>query len=323
MDYDHHTMEKTSLQIHFEDRIGTEFERLCFAYILRIRDWISIDWYGQLGKDRGRDIEGQISISGNIINVCYQCANHQRLSFKKAKDDIDKIIHGPKGIPDEFVLILGGKISASMRDKVTEYALSQGIPKVDIWSGTELEERLRKETPDILRRFSEGESFPESKEALHLFVIQSSEFHDNDILELLAQCFDRPAFTTPFMNESSLPDFKKAISDTIEALNTGIHRLRDGTIIRQIPTRHHIRNQPTRDILSNIVDNLAKLRARFDSLSKGGEIRHCGCGDPDCPVYMVSERAVIEMDQIREEILLQYQSIYPEFNVHSPRFHRY
>ena len=45
----------------------------------------------------------------------------------------------------------------------------------------------------------------------------------------MAECFDRPAFDTPFRDESNVPDFKKAITDTIEALNTGIHRLRDGT----------------------------------------------------------------------------------------------
>jgi hypothetical protein len=39
------------LPIHFEDRSGTEFERLCFAYLLRAFDWKTIDWYGQLGGD--------------------------------------------------------------------------------------------------------------------------------------------------------------------------------------------------------------------------------------------------------------------------------
>jgi len=29
--------------IHFEDRSGTEFERLCFAYLLRAFEWKAID----------------------------------------------------------------------------------------------------------------------------------------------------------------------------------------------------------------------------------------------------------------------------------------
>jgi len=52
-------------------------------------------------------------------------------------------------------------------------------------------------------------------------------------------CRLNPAFYTPFNSESSIPAFKKAITDTIEAINTGVHRLRDGTEIRRIPNRRH------------------------------------------------------------------------------------
>ncbi len=48
-------MEKVVLPIHFEDRSGAEFERLCFAYVIRTREWDRVDWYGQLGGDRGRN----------------------------------------------------------------------------------------------------------------------------------------------------------------------------------------------------------------------------------------------------------------------------
>ncbi len=46
--------ESTVLPIHFEDRSGTEFKRLNFAYLLRACEWKSIDWYGQLGGDSGK-----------------------------------------------------------------------------------------------------------------------------------------------------------------------------------------------------------------------------------------------------------------------------
>jgi uncharacterized protein affecting Mg2+/Co2+ transport len=42
--------------IHFEDQSGQDFERLAFAYILREEEWDTIDWYGQLGSERERDI---------------------------------------------------------------------------------------------------------------------------------------------------------------------------------------------------------------------------------------------------------------------------
>lgn len=47
--------EVTVKRIHFEDFSGPEFERLSFAYLLRAFEWKTIDWYGQLGGDSGRD----------------------------------------------------------------------------------------------------------------------------------------------------------------------------------------------------------------------------------------------------------------------------
>jgi len=149
-------------RIHFEDRGGPEFERLAFAYILRVEEWESIHWYGQLGSDHGRDIWGTLSNRDRHSTVCYQCANHQRLVFNKAKEDIDKICSGPNKIPHRFVLIVGGKVSANMRTRIATYASSKGISATEVWSGPEFEERLRKDTPDLIRRFCDGIGFPES-----------------------------------------------------------------------------------------------------------------------------------------------------------------
>ena len=82
--------------------------------------------------------------------------------FRKAKEDIDKICSGPNKIPHRFVLIVGGKVSANMRTRVAEYASSKGRSIVEVWSGPEFEERLRRDTPDLIRRFCEGIGFPES-----------------------------------------------------------------------------------------------------------------------------------------------------------------
>jgi hypothetical protein len=58
---------------------------------------------------------------------------------------------------------------------------------------------------------------------------------DMEILTLMAQVFDRPAFTERFARPRPFPDFRKAISDTIEALNTGLRRTRDGFEIGGYP----------------------------------------------------------------------------------------
>lgn len=308
-------IEKTVHPIHFEDYSGQEFERLAFAYILRTEEWDKIDWYGQLGSDRGRDIWGILSNRDWNSNICYQCANHQKITFQKAKEDLDKICAGPNKIPSKFVLIIGGKISAKLRDKMADYIKIKNIPKYEIWSGIEFEERLRKNTPGLVQRFCNGVVFPEEVSDLSMFIVETKDFTDSLILKAYASCFDRPAFTTPFSQESNLFHFKKAISDTIEALQTGIHRLRDGTVVKRFPSILEISDVGLQKSLKNIVINLQKLRSVYDVLLRSGDIKLCGCGQEDCPVHILSRKACDDMDRLRNEILVQFKEIYPKFTV--------
>lgn len=308
-------IEITVQPIHFEDRSGQEFERLAFAYLLRIEEWDTIDWYGQLGSDRGRDIWGVLSNRGWNSAVCYQCANHQKIAFNKAKEDIDKICAGPNEIPSKFVLISGGKVSANMKTRIANYAKKKGIYSTEVWSGSEFEERLRKDTPSLIKRFCDGVVFPEKVTDLSTFILEAKEFDDEKLLNAYASCFDRPAFTTPFNQESNLFHFKKAISDTIEALQTGVHRLRDGTIIKRFPSISEITDSMVQQSLMEIVVDLQKLRAAYDNFLKSGEIRPCGCDQKDCPVHFLSTRACHEMDRLRNDILHKFRRIYSKFNV--------
>jgi hypothetical protein len=306
-------MEVTVLPIHFEDRSGAEFERLSFAYLLRIKHWKYIDWYGQLGKDRGRDIYGTIETDEKAERIyVYQCANHQKIALKKAKEDIEKILKGPKTMPDSFILIVGGRISGNLKDKIIDFAKSKGIYGCEVWSGIEFEERLRRDTPDLIKRFVEGVPFPETAKELKSFVF-NDDFSDIDILQQFSTCFDRPAFRTRFWQESSLPAFKKAITDTIEALNTGIYRLRDGTIIKRIKSVHAIKNPEVKATIKEIIKELEKLRYNYDKLLRNGEIKLCGCNKPECPVHYMSDKACRVMDDLRFNILIKFKEIYPEF----------
>ncbi|NJO16456.1 MAG: hypothetical protein HC877_12150 [Thioploca sp.] len=301
--------------IHFEDRSGQDFERLTFAYLLRIEEWDTIDWYGQLGSDRGHDIWGVLSNRRWNSTICYQCANHQRIVFKKAQEDIDKICAGPNQTPFKFVLIVGGKVSANMKARVIAYAKGKQISNAEVWSGPEFEERLRRDTPSLIQRFCNGVVFPESVSDISTFILEAKDFNDTKLLDAYASCFDRPAFTTPFHQESSLFHFKKAISDTIEALQTGIHRLRDGTIIKRFPSISEITDAKIKQSLKEITVEFQRLRSAYDNLLRTGEIRLCGCGQNDCPVHMLSPKACHEMDLIRNNILSKFKKIYPKFNV--------
>jgi len=295
---------------------GTAFERLAFAYLLRsIPDHQRIDWYGQLGGDRGRDI-WVVTKTGE--HLCYQCANHQRLSFDKAKQDIAKVLSGPEGIPHAFIVIVGGKVSANMKDRVEKHIRGCSVADGQVWSGTEFEERIRRDASDLFERFCNGVPFPETAQALKAFALGSGKATDTDIVTRLAECFDRPAFTTPFREESNLPDFKQAVTDTIEALNTGIRRLRDGTEIDRGPTRHHTIDPEIKAKLAAIVGKLIDLRAAYDRLIGTGEIRQCGCGQKNCCVHMIDRQAAVLMDRLRTEILVAYRGVHAGFDVPLP-----
>ncbi len=300
------------LPIHFEDRSGSEFERLCFAYLARSFTWRTIDWYGQLGGDGGRDIW---AVRDDGTTECFQCANHARLRLRKVTDDLRKLAAGSLGLPDRFTVIAGGRVSAALRTKIIDLARQEGIHQAEVWSGPEFEERLRRDQPTLIRRFVEGVPLPESAEALRSLT-QDLEVDDDEILALMAECFDRPAFTTPFMQESSIPDFKKAITDTIEALNTGVRRLRDGTEIGRIPRRSELKDPAKRAALARVVDSLVALRAEFDSLIRSGDLRPCGCKVAECPVFFVSHHAARAMDRLRSQALAEFATVAPSLVPH-------
>lgn len=291
-------------RIHFEDRSGFEFERLCLAYLVRTEKYKSIDWLGQAGSDEGRDIWIEYE---NGQTCCYQCANYRKFEFDKVKKDIDKLV-ASKAIPVKFVLVAGASISSKARDKIKDYAAKNGIVQVEIWSGVEFEERLRRDTPDLVKRFVLGEAFPEN-------ATTTTDLSDDGVVKNLVECFDRPAFTTKFRDEVSIPDFGKAVSDTIEVLNTGVYRLRDGTIINRIPSRHSLKDARVKRVFSLITDKLIELRKSLNQFISSRDIRHCECGDPNCPVYLMSDLACKALDAQREDIFCALREVYPEFQL--------
>lgn len=41
------------------------------------------------------------------------------------------------------------------------YTRNDGINNVEVWSGADIEENMRLQAPELLKRFFEGDSFPE------------------------------------------------------------------------------------------------------------------------------------------------------------------
>jgi hypothetical protein len=290
---------RTVAPIHFEDFDGHQYERLVFVYLLRTERWRSLEWYGQSGSDLGRDIWGILE-SGESLAV--QCANRKMLTAAKISRDLNAVVRARNGAPDSFLVVSGSAVSAKVRDKVQEEAQKLRISRCNIWSAVEFEERLRRDAESVLRRFVDGEVFPDDPTALQI-VANAESVDDATVVEHLISAFHRPAFTTPFHQESSLPAFRQAIGDTIQGLNTGIWLTRDGKEIGRLPSRHQLASQTLRDVLDQVVAELVQLRARFEELVRDGEIRPCGCGIRDCDVFFFSSIAAKEMDALRNIIL--------------------
>jgi hypothetical protein len=147
--------------VHFEEQSGIQFERMAFAFLYKAEEWDSLIWLGQTGSDGGRDIWG---MKGKD-SYCYQCANYRKLVLKKITKDIDKLLK-EKCIPTYFTIICGGTVSVKQREQIQAHAAAAGFHNTAVWSGVEFEERMRKHAPDILRRFVNGEEFPEFPEKL-------------------------------------------------------------------------------------------------------------------------------------------------------------
>jgi len=307
---------RTVQSLHFEDLDGKNFERLVFAYHVRITRWRSIEWYGQTGSDLGRDI---ICVRDNDFPngeiICVQCVNRSKFTLAKAKKDINNACEAPSGKPDRFRFVCRTNLSAEFRDSVKAHAKSKQVYECDLWSGEEFEEFLRKNTESLLKRFFEGEEYPDSGSDIKKFVAELPVSSDAEIFALMAGLFDRPAFYTPFRCESSVPAFKQAIADTIEALNTGVHRLRDGTVIRRIPSRHQLKEDGEKKALAEIEHKLTDLRTSFEQFMRSKEIRPCGCDNPNCFMFVISHNAGEVMDRLRTEILDGFRRIYPKFDV--------
>lgn len=137
---------------------------------------------------------------------------------------------------------------------------------------------------------------------------------DQIIIEGFLPCFDRPMFITPFYLECNLPNFEQVISDTIEAINTGIYRLRDGKIIKNIIPKTELRDKDILKEIDLILKDLILLRSHYKSLISKGEIKKCNYGNQDCGMYLLSPEACKIMDDYRKNILKRVKQLSPKFS---------
>lgn len=212
------------------------------------------------------------------------------------------------GAPDLAVIVAGGSVSAKARDAIGQESKSLGISAIEVWSGAEFEERLRLDAPGLVKRFFDGEQFPDDPSQLVQIGRDAFGGDDASKLQALRRIFERPAFETPIHQESSIPDFHKAIADTIEALNTGLYRSRDGSVIGRVPSRYDFEAKALRVSLKSVVESLNQLRIEFDRGLREGGIRPCGCGQLSCPVLMVDSSYQKTLEHYRTKALREFEA---------------
>lgn len=138
---------------------------------------------------------------------------------------------------------------------------------------------------------------------------------DTNLIRFFVQCFDRPAFQDRICQEGKMEDFDKAIEDTIIALNTGVLRTRDGSILKVSEGKSALTNAIWREKLDTICDMLVALRKRLKIAKASGAYSTYGEGEV---MYCFYDRDLENwFDSTREEILKILSTICEEIGIHS------
>lgn len=146
------------------------------------------------------------------------------------------------------------------------------------------------------------------------------QHEDKELIKFFVQCFDRPAFQDRIYQEGRMEDFDKAIEDTIIALNTGVLRTRDGSILKKADGKSSVVNIEWREKLNTICDMLVALRKRLKIAKDTGA--YSLYGEDDVMYCFYDRDLAIWFDSTREEILKILSSICEEIGIHGLGFPR-
>ena len=142
---------------------------------------------------------------------------------------------------------------------------------------------------------------------------------DKELVQFYLECFDRPAFQDDIYQEGRMEDFDKAIEDTLIALNTGVLRTRDGSILKQADGKSSVQNSLWREKLYTITDMLTAIRRRLKIAKKEKAYSTYGTGED--VAYCFYDRELAEwLNSTREEILKILSSICKEAGLRELHF---
>lgn len=137
---------RTTHILPFERLSPLDFERLCL-WLVRREGYEHAEHLGAAGGEQGRDIvawrDGR--------RVVFQCKRVDRLDPSRAEREIAKLRSLPaEDRPDDVVFVVSTAVSVTTRDRARAAWGDQG--SCDFWTGTELDERVKRYA-DILHEF--------------------------------------------------------------------------------------------------------------------------------------------------------------------------
>jgi hypothetical protein len=169
----------------------------------------------------------------------------------------------------------------------------------------ELLKERKKNWTQAIAEFKKGLRPAPTKNSPNKDVFSQS---DRDTLNRLRMFLDRPAIHQPFDLEGNMADFLKAITDVIQALNTGILETRKGVEICRTKPRSMLSNPKWMEKLDLITSRFEDLRTRFEIAVRNNELIF----RPDGFYAFHNRELPNEIDSMRASIVLMFNELLQE-----------
>ncbi len=139
--------------IPWRDLHGADFEQMCFQLIAADPEYTNVKHTGAVGSDGGRDISAD---KGNE-KWCFQCKNIDRLTYKEAVSEINKLYNWLEPPPNKYVFVGPFSASQDLQFKLRKYGheLTPSL-EVDFICASELTAFAYKHPLVLKRWFDKG-----------------------------------------------------------------------------------------------------------------------------------------------------------------------
>lgn len=206
-----------------------------------------------------------------------------------------KEVEAYPGALDRFILATTAKTDSALQAqiaKLTDKRRSAGQSAVQVWSWADYEAALNRDAPllnEYYAMVAQGRTAPE---------------RDRHLLELFAEAFSRPAFNDPLSCEHR-DDFRRAISDTQQALATGELRDRRGGKLRRGDGGWRTLNDDGyREGIAAVAEALQQFRVALLEAEKSGQVGQHG------DWFMIREPEVqANLERLRETVVVALDEV--------------